>query len=98
LPKKADFSLLDKKEEIELIKKLAAFPQIVEKVSNELRPNIVANYAYELAKQFNEFYHIHNILKEEDKVKKARLLLVNCVRQTLKNSLSLLGIGVLDRM
>ncbi|MFH0868518.1 MAG: arginine--tRNA ligase, partial [Candidatus Woesearchaeota archaeon] len=98
LPKKADFSLLDKKEEIELIKKLAAFPQIVEKVSNELRPNIVANYAYELAKQFNEFYHIHNILKEEEKIKKARLLLVNCVRQTLKNSLNLLGIDVLERM
>lgn len=98
LPKKADFSLLDKKEEIELIKKLSAFPQIAEKVSVELRPNTIANYAYELAKQFNEFYHIHNILKEREEIKKARLLLVSCVRQTLKNSLNLLGIGVLERM
>ena len=98
LPKKADFSLLNSEEETELIKKLSTFPQIVEKTANELRPNTIANYAYGLAKQFNEFYHIHNILKEEKKVKDARLLLVSCVRQTLKNSLGLLGIDVLERM
>ena len=98
LPKKADFSLLNSKEEIGLIKKLSAFPQIVEKTGNESRPNIVANYAYELAKQFNEFYHIHNILKEKQDIKNARLLLASCVRQTLKNSLNLLGIEVLERM
>jgi arginyl-tRNA synthetase len=98
LPKKADFSLLNSKEEIGLIKKLSAFPQIAEKTCNELRPNIVANYAYELAKQFNEFYHIHNILKEKQDIKNARLLLASCVRQTLKNSLNLLGIEVLERM
>ena len=44
---------------------MSVFPQIVEKTANELRPNIIANYAYGLAKQFNEFYHAHNILKEE---------------------------------
>jgi|TARA_Y100000310_G_scaffold212402_2_gene213256 arginyl-tRNA synthetase len=98
VPKKADFSLLDKKEEIELIKKLSTFPNIVEKTAGELRPNIIANYAYELAKQFNEFYHIHNILKEKEEIKKARLLLANCVRQILNNSLNLLGINVLDKM
>ena len=98
VPKKADFSLLDKKEEIELIKKLSMFPNIVEKTANELRPNTIANYAYELAKQFNEFYHIHNILKEKKEIKNSRLILVNCVRQTLGNSLNLLGIGVLDKM
>ena len=98
LPKKADFSLLDKKEEIELIKKLAEFPNIVEKTGNELRPSIIANYVYELAKQFNEFYHIHNILKERKKIKDARLLLVNSIRYALKNSLNLLGIDVLEKM
>ena len=98
LPKTIDFLLLNKKEEIELIKKLAMFSNIVEKVSVELRPNIIANYAYELAKQFNEFYHIHNILKEKEDIKKARLLLAKSIQQTLKNSLNLLGIDVLDRM
>jgi len=98
IPKKINYSLLNKKEEIELIKKLSMFPNIVEKTANELRPNTIANYAYELAKQFNEFYHIHNILKEKKDIKNARLLLVNCVKQTLENSLNLLGIDVLERM
>ncbi|MBI2208775.1 arginine--tRNA ligase [Candidatus Woesearchaeota archaeon] len=98
MPKKADFSLLVKKEETGLIKKTAMFPDLLERAAKELRPNIIANYAYELAKQFNEFYHIHNILKEEKGVREARLLLAESVRQTLKNSLNLLGIGVLEKM
>src|SRR3989344_1461780 len=98
MPKKADFSLLGKKEEAELIKKIAVFPEIAEKAAKELRPSIIANYAYELAKQFNEFYHMHNILKEEKSIKEARLLLISCIRQALKNSLGLLGIEVLERM
>lgn len=98
IPKRINFSLLDKKEEVELIKKLADFPNAAEKTANELRPNIIANYAYELAKQFNEFYHIHNILKENEDVKNARLFLVACVRQVLKNSLNLLGINTLEKM
>jgi len=98
VPKKADYSILNSNEEIELIKKLASFPEIVEKTSKELRPNTIATYSYELAKQFNEFYHTHNILKEKEEIKNARLILVDCVRQTLKNSLNLLGIDVLERM
>ncbi len=98
LPKKSDFSLLNSKEEAELIKKLADFPNVVEKTGNELRPSIIANYVYELAKQFNEFYHIHNILKEKQDIKNARLLLISSIRQVLKNSLNLLGIDVLERM
>ena len=98
LPKKADFALLNKKEETELIKKLAEFPNNAEKAADELRPSIIANYSYELAKQFNEYYHAHNILKEKQDIKNARLLLVNSIRYVLKNSLDLLGIGVLGRM
>ena len=98
VPKKADFSILNSDEEVELIKKLSTFPQIVEKTGNELRPNIMANYAFGLAKQFNEFYHTHNILKEDKDIKDARLILAYCVKQTLKNSLNLLGIDVLEKM
>ncbi|MAE42704.1 arginine--tRNA ligase [Candidatus Woesearchaeota archaeon] len=98
IPKKAELSLLNKKEETELIKKIALFPKIAEKAAKELRPNIIATYAYELAKLFNEFYHMHNILKEEIKIKQARLLLALNVKQTLSNSLNLLGIQVLEKM
>jgi len=98
MPKSADYSLLDKKEELELIKKVAVFPDLVEKAANELRPNIIANYAYELAKQFNEFYHAHNVLKESQEIREARLLLAFSVGQALRNSLSLLNIDVLNKM
>ncbi len=98
IPKKADLSILNSKEEAELIKKLAEFPNLVEKAADELRPSIIANYTYELAKQFNEYYHSHNILKEKEEIKNARLLLIVCVRQAIKNALELLGIGVLEKM
>jgi arginyl-tRNA synthetase len=98
IPKTADFSCLDSEVENVIIRKLSDFPALVEKAAIELRPNILANYAYELAKQFNEFYHLHNILKAEENTKEARLILINCVRHTLKNSLSLLGIDVLEKM
>jgi arginyl-tRNA synthetase len=98
IPKKADFSLLDEKEETQLVKKLALFPEVVEKAAKELRPNGITNYAYEVAKLFNEFYHMHNILKEEKNIKQARLLLAISVKQVLNNSLKLLGIDVLEKM
>ena len=98
VPAKADFSLLSSTEEIELIKKIADFPNVVEKATIELKPSLIANYTYELARQFNEFYHIHNILKEKEEIKNARLILIGCIRQVLKTSLNLIGIGVLERM
>ena len=98
LPKTADFALLNSKEETELIKKIYSFPDLIKKAAKESRINIIANYAYELAKLFNEFYHAHNILKKKEDIKKARLLLAESVKQTLKNSLALLGIEVLERM
>ena len=98
MPKKADFSLLGKKEETQLIKKISLFPEAAEKAAKELRPNVIATYAYELAKLFNEFYHMHNILKEEKNIKHARLLLAIAVKQALNNSLKLLGIDVLKKM
>ena len=95
---KADLSLLKEKEEDELIKALSNFPEIISKATEELRPHLIANYAYSLAQQFNEYYHKHNILKADEKVKDARLLLISAVRQVLKNGLNLLGIDVLEKM
>ena len=95
---KADLSLLKEKEEDELIKTLSNFPEIISKATSELRPHLIANYAYSLAQQFNEYYHKHNILKADEKVKGARLLLIFAVRQVLKNGLNLLGINVIEKM
>ncbi|MBI2541179.1 arginine--tRNA ligase [Candidatus Woesearchaeota archaeon] len=95
---KADLGFLKEKEEAELVKLLSNFPEIVSKSTSELRTHLIANYAYTLAQKFNEYYHIHQILKAEKKVKGARLLLIMAVGQVIKNALGLLGIDVLERM
>lgn len=82
--------------EIELMLKIKDFPGIVKKAYTELDPSVVANYSYELSKIFNEFYHSEDVIgsKKED----LRINIVNSFRQTLKNSLYLLGIDVLEKM
>ncbi len=94
----ADLSLLKEKEELELAKTLSNFTDVVTGSSIELRPRYVAAYLHSLAQKFNEYYHIHQILKSEIRTKDARILLISAVRQVIKNGLSLLGIDVLEKM
>ncbi len=89
---KFNFSLLTKKEEIALIKLLADFPNIVNKASRDLKPNYIANYAYELAQKFNEFYHNCPVIKEVKDLRNTRLALVLAFTHVIKTSLNLLGI------
>ena len=93
-----DASLL--KEDIErlLIKKIAQFPEIVKKSADQYSPSIITNYLFELSQDFNTFYQSLPVLKSEDKLKNARLKLVDTVRIILKNGLYLLGISVMDKM
>lgn len=93
-----DYSLLSSKEEIELVKKVALFPDVVKKMSDELRPHLVASYAYELSKKFSEFYHCCPVLQEDENLKKARLALIISVKHAIKNSMQLLGINVPEQM
>ena len=85
-------------EEIQLIKKLGDFPIVVKNVTNNLKPHLISNYIYELSSLFSAFYNNCPVLKAEEKVKKARLVLIECVKIVLKNGLSLLGIEVLEKM
>ncbi len=85
--------------ENELIKKLYGFRPLIEEASQQLSPSIVASYVYELAKEFNQFYHDCSILKEEDaQLKQMRLALSNQVAITIKNGMQILGIEVPERM
>jgi arginyl-tRNA synthetase len=93
-----DTSLLLEKEELEIIKLLSGYEEIVKKAGEDYRINTVARYLLDLAQAFNNFYHMHPVLKAEDELKEARLLLIKCVQQVIKNGLSLLGIEILDRM
>jgi len=82
--------------EIELIKKLSQFPEIVLKANNAYNPSLIANYSYQLAKIFNEFYQVCPVIGSEQE--SFRLSLVESFRYVLKNSLNLLGIDVLEKM
>ncbi len=84
------------KEEISLINKINKFPAIVERAGQNMNPSLIANYSYELAKSFNEFYHICKVVG--DKNEGFRLKLVDAFRTCLKNSLYLLGIEVMEEM
>ena len=95
---KADLKLLKENEESELIKLISNFPEIVGKSTNELKPHLVATYLYSLAQKFNEYYHVHQILKADKNTKDARILLISAIRQVIKNGLNLLGIDVLEKM
>jgi len=98
LDKKVNFNLLNEKEEINLIKHLSNFSSVVLKASKDLKPNYIANYSYELAQKFNEFYHACNVIKEEKKLRNARLALVLAFTYVIKTSLNLLGIEVIENM
>lgn len=85
--------------ERELAVELLRFPQAVVKSYESYRPNIIADYLFDTAKLFNNFYNSNSILKEEDKkVMDARILLAEKTAFILKQGLGLLGINTVDRM
>ena len=79
-----------------LVFQLSNFPDVVIEAYNGLAPNIIANYAFQLAQKFNEFYHSSPVIGSENE--EFRLALVSSFSQVLKNSLNLLGIPVLEEM
>ncbi|PQA95563.1 arginine--tRNA ligase [Chryseobacterium shigense] len=85
--------------EKELIMLLTNYKTVVAKSAEALSPALVANYVYDLVKAYNSFYQSNVILKLEDKnLKKLRLNLSDLTAKTIKKSLTLLGIGTVDRM
>ena len=86
-------------EEIELIKALSEYPATVRVAGQQFAPSVIAAYAYELAKQFNGYYHDHSILKEErTEVRALRLMLASEVARVIRSAMLLLGINVPERM
>ena len=85
--------------EIEIIKILNLFPDKIREAGKEHSPAIIANYAYDLAKEFNQFYHEVSILKEESvKARSQRLVLINSIARVLRKAMGILGITLPDRM
>ena len=85
--------------ELELIKKISIFPEIVSEAGSSYSPALIANYCYDLAKEFNQFYHDYTILGETDESKKIlRLVLTENTSKVIKNGMKLLGIECPERM
>ena len=92
-------AVIPNEKEIALIQTLSDFPATVEEAGRSYSPALIANYAYELVKQYNQFYHDYSILKEEDPaVRSLRLALCKSVARTVKQAMGLLGINVPERM
>lgn len=85
--------------ECSIIRMLNEFPAVIRQAGNDYSPSDIANYAYDLAKEYNQFYHDFSILREEDNAKKAfRILLTRNVGKVIKTAMNLLGIEVPERM
>lgn len=93
-----DFKKLVEKEEIELIKKLAKYPETVLKAGKSYDPSGLAKYLFELTKIFNDYYHKTSVLKSEKEARLARLALLAGISQVIKNGLELLGIETINEM
>jgi arginyl-tRNA synthetase len=90
-------SLLPK--EIELIKLLNSFPEKIKEAGDQKSPAVVANYCYDLAKEFNQYYHDYSILKEENQsVRAERLAIASVIAKVLVKGMGILGIELPERM
>ena len=99
LPSVLPDSLPLNEKEVQLIQKLNSFEAVVEQAGKDYSPSGIANYCYELTKDFNQFYHDYSILNAESgEAKTLRLALAKNVAKTIKNGMQLLGIEVPERM
>lgn len=82
--------------DFELIKKLSEYPLHVEAAAKSFKPNLIANYSYDLAKAYTRFYHNGKVIGSNEE--QSRLYITECFKKVLANSLDLLGIDVPERM
>jgi len=91
--------LILSEKECNLIQIIAAFPSVVKQAGDEFSPAVIANYTYELVKEYNQFYHDFSILKEDNEdLRNARIALSQAVAKVIQKAMSLLGIEVPERM
>jgi len=81
-----------------LILELAKYPEVVRKAGESYDPAEIAKYLFELAQDFNDYYHSVPVLKADEETKNARLAMLSAVSQVLKNGLELLGVEALEEM
>ena len=85
-------------DELNVLRVINKFPEIVQQAAVQLSPNLIANYLYELAQKYNYFYQKNKILESEEKTKQFRLILTTAVGKVIKEGLYLLGIKTVEKM
>lgn len=99
-----NLELLTLPEEINLIKQLSSYPELVESCALSLEPHRISIYLNELVSNFHRYYHLgklegkHRVVSEDVETSKSRLWLVNTIRIVIKNALSLLGVSAPEKM
>ncbi|YCA43588.1 arginine--tRNA ligase [Bacillus sp. JZ8] len=97
--KDVDFSLIKAEKEIDLLKKVGEFPQVVGEAALKRIPHRISNYIFDLASVLHSFYNAEKVLdKENIETTKARLALIQTVRITLQNALALIGVSAPEKM
>jgi arginyl-tRNA synthetase len=97
-PKKFDLNSLKEEKEIQLLRMLIKYPEVIDKAARDLRPHYLTTYLFELSELFNTFYQKYPVLKSEKNLKEARLKLVESFKQVLESGLKLLGIPIIKKM
>nr|WP_235015312.1 DALR anticodon-binding domain-containing protein [Oceanicoccus sp. KOV_DT_Chl] len=90
--------LLTEDTEKELLKRLAAYPELIKNAANKCEPHAIANYLKELASDFHSYYNAHKMLIDDHALRNARLSLSEAVRQVIENGLDLLGVSAPKEM
>lgn len=93
-----NLGLLKAPEEVDLVKKLLLFPEVVQDSAKSLAPHKIAYYLQELAAQFHMYYNKCRVVDENQDISSARLYLISCVRTVLGNGLKILGVSAPERM
>lgn len=90
---------LPNEKESTLIRKISSLPSVIKEAGDNFSPALIANYAYDLAKEYNQYYHDYPVMKEENEaIRNLRLHLASEVARTLNTALSLLGMEMPERM
>ena len=93
-----DLAVLTEQAELDLLRKLADFPNEVASAAELLAPHRIARYMHDLAGLFHSFYNSHRVITGDEALSRARLVLVDCVRMVLRNALGLLGLTAPEKM
>ena len=96
--KVSKLQLLDQEEEFELIKKLSSLKEVIKKSALTWKPHFLTTYLYDLASSFHKYYTVHRIITEDEELTRARLILIDCTRIVLFNSLKILGVSAPESM